>query len=337
MKKFLQGKCTPEEARKVMKWFDTIGEEKFLELVEEDWHHWSEHTTENKDRLLHILGKIHTRISEKELDLIHKEKQLFPTVTPYKRYNYRRYSVAAVVGLLAFAAITFVLHWSNLRHDVSAVALKSKQVPKGQKASLYLSDGTKVILNAGSRITYPERFSDTSRVVQLQGEAFFDVVKDKEKPFSVISGDLITTALGTSFNVKAYEQGESVEIALATGKVEVRGNRKKKTPVILLPGESLTLDTGRGVFRKEKFSTKEKLGWIENLLYFRDAEAREVFGTLERWYGVEFIFNKEVGEKWRYSGEFKNKSLETVLKGIAYVKEFEFSFKGASQVEIYFK
>ena len=337
LKKFIQGKCTPEESRIIMEWFNTHGDEKFLELIEEDWHNWENNTSEHAGRLRHALDKIHAKISEKELDLIHKEKQISPAITPYRLHNYGNYAAAALIGLLLIAAIIFVSRFSAAPDGEKVVALKSKQVPFGQKATIYLSDGTKVMLNAGSHITFPERFSENSREVLLEGEAFFEVVKDQVRPFSVVSGDVTTIALGTSFNVKAYGNGDRVEVALATGKVKVRYNRDMKDPVILLPGELLSLETSTDTFNKENFIAKEKLGWTESLLYFKDAEAQEVFKTLERWYGVEFIFNKAVKKRWSYSGEFKNKSLEIVLQGIAYVKEFEFSFKEGKQVEIYFK
>ncbi|MDN5202173.1 FecR domain-containing protein [Fulvivirgaceae bacterium BMA10] len=337
LKKFIQGKCTREESQNVMSWFDTQGEEKFLELVENDWHSWEEETSEEGNQLKHILGKIHTRISEKELNLVHKEKQIPNTRTTYKPYSYRKYSLAAVISLLLIAGVAFVIQFSNTPKVEKKVELKRKKIPLGQKATIYLSDGTKVMLNAGSSISYPEKFSKTSREVSLEGEAFFEVVEDKIRPFSVISGDITTTALGTSFNVNAYQENDHIEVALASGKVLIKDNNKEVKRTVLAPGELLNLDLNTGNSNKENFNVKEKLGWTESLLYFNDAGAKEVFSTLKRWYGVEFTFNREMTEKWKYSGEFKNKSLETVLKGISYVKDFDFVFRDGKHIDVYFK
>ena len=337
LKKFIQGKCTYEESQTIIEWFNENGEEKFLKLIEEDWYNWESGTGENSERLRHALDKIHAKISENDLNPVHREKQILFTSSPYKSHNYSKYSIAAVISLLLIAALVYVLRLPGSSNQQSVVELKKKQVPFGQKATIYLDDGTKVMLNAGSYITFPEKFPGHSREVLLEGEAFFEVIKDEKRPFSVVSGDVKTVALGTSFNVKAYSNMGKVEVALATGKVEVMDRHHKTEPVALAPGEVLILNTSNGASRKENFITKEKLGWTNHLIYFNDAEASEVFTTLERWYGVEFIFNKEVKKRWRYSGEFKNKSLEIVLKGISYVKEFEFSLKEGKQVEIYFK
>ncbi|MDN5213473.1 FecR domain-containing protein [Fulvivirgaceae bacterium BMA12] len=337
LRKFMRGECTHEEFQTVISWFNEHGEEKFLDLIEADWHRWEDHTSDNNERIPRILTKIHTKITEKELDLVHKEKQISPMPIAYKRHNYSKYSVAAVISLLLVAAAIFVLRFSVEPADQSVVALKRKEVPTGQKATIYLDDGTKVKLNAGSNIEFPEKFSENAREVLLEGEAFFEVVEDQKRPFTVISGDVTTTALGTSFNVKAYDNEGNVEVALATGKVKIKDNRHNSVPIILIPGEILNLDTNNGKSSKANFISKEKLGWTESLLYFKDAGAQQVFTTLERWYGVKFTFNKEVREGWKYSGEFKNKSLEIVLEGISYVKEFEFSFRDGKQVEIYFK
>lgn len=338
LKKFIQGKSTCEESQVVIAWFNEHGEAKFLKLIEEDWYSWESDIGEHSDQLRNALQKIHAKISEKELNLVHKEKQISSAPTPYKSPDYTKYAVAAVISLLLVAAITYyIARLPDPSKDETGVALKAKQVPFGQKATIYLGDGTKVMLNAGSYITFPEKFPSHSREVFLEGEAFFEVVKDEQRPFSVVSGDVTTVALGTSFNVKAYCNVDEVEVALVTGKVAVSDRHYKTAPVALAPGELLILNTSNGASRKEHFTAKEKLGWTNHLLYFNDAEASEVFTTLERWYGVEFIFNKAVKKRWRYSGEFKNKSLEIVLEGISYVKAFEFSFKEGKQVEIHFK
>ena len=338
LKKFLQDRCTNEEYQKVITWYNTHGEEELLKLIEEDWHQWEDYDAEKIGELQHILQKTHSMILEDQLDLANKEKYIKPAITSYRPYNYHRYTVAVMASFLLVLATLFVFRYFNPSDVENLGEIKRKYVPFGQKATIYLDDGTKVVLNAGSEIKYAEKFSKTSREVWLEGEGFFEVVKDPDRPFSVVSGNLTTVALGTSFNVRAYKGEENIEVALATGKVEVRGNRENGiTPVVLAPGELVNLDMITGESRKENFSASEKLGWTENLLYFKEAKAREIFATLERWYGVKFIFNKELREEWEYSGEFKNKSLETVLEGIAYVKEFRFSFKEGKQVEIDFK
>ena len=177
LKKFIQGKCTCEESQVVIAWFNEHGEAKFLKLIEEDWYSWESDIGEHSDQLRNALQKIHAKISEKELNLVHKEKQISSAPAPYKSPDYTKYAVAAVISLLLVAAITYyIARLPDPSKDETGVALKAKQVPFGQKATIYLGDGTKVMLNAGSCITFPEKFPSHSREVLLEGEAFFVVV-----------------------------------------------------------------------------------------------------------------------------------------------------------------
>lgn len=193
-----------------------------------------------------------------------------------------------------------------------------------------MPDGTKVILNSNSSVKYIDGGKIAQRQVQLQGEAFFEVVKDSLRPFTVTSNGVRTTALGTSFNVKIKDSGQ-VQVALLTGKVEVVGETDKK--VVLLPGKSALVDT-HGEMVISVFDEMEITGWKEGVLVFKDNSLAEIIKRLENWYGVTIISNLKPASNFRYSGINNNETLEEVLNGISFVHHFKYEIAGDT-VKIY--
>lgn len=252
----------------------------------------------------------------------------------------RRAVIAASV--LVFLGFSVGLYQSVFDSDEkpasAAVETIHKQNPWGQKSTVFLSDGSEVTLNSGSALSYPKDFSDQERVVRLEGEAFFKVAKDAQRPFRVISKNVTTTALGTSFNVKAFESESHVSVALVTGKVLVAHN----TPLdgheghfILKPGEQATIGSSPEDIAKTTFDMREMTAWKDGVIYFKNASAQRVFSYLEKWYGVEIREENRPRKKWNYTGEFNNMDLHNVLSSIGFTMNFEFRKEG-KQVLIHY-
>jgi len=204
----------------------------------------------------------------------------------------------------------------------------TKETQKGQKLNLSLPDGTKVMLNADSRITYNQAFGRTSREVQLEGEAFFDVVKDSLRPFSVHHTGFVTTALGTSFNISSYKNTDYIAIALASGKVQViQKNAPKDSIYVLEPGEQLSYHEKQDSVSLNAFNPKAVLAWKEGIIYLSHADEQRVISTLERWYGLNFKVLGESKSKWNVSAKFDNQSLKSVLKSLSYTMDFSYSIQ----------
>tara|TARA_Y100001972_G_scaffold127625_2_gene185067 strand:- start:12102 stop:13160 length:1059 start_codon:yes stop_codon:yes gene_type:complete len=201
----------------------------------------------------------------------------------------------------------------------------------GQKASFYLPDGSHVNLNAGSTLYYYVCNECNTRELILEGEAFFDVKRDTERPFIVKTSNLSATVLGTSFNVKAYPEEDKTEVALVTGKVSVAG--KKTIPTVLTPHEMATYQHDRQKTTVGGFNLEEITGWKDKILVFEDVSFRELTATLSRWYGVEFIISdsarsvKKFMNRKDYKGKYNNKSLETVLEAISFSYDFDYEIK----------
>lgn len=242
---------------------------------------------------------------------------------------------AAIITLILISTLVLYLTTNNhgTSEDIQVSEWVIKKNPWGQKSTIFLSDGSEVILNAGSTLKYTENFSDTERALQLEGEAFFTVSKDSLRPFRVYSNGVMTEALGTSFNVKAYPYEPIISVALATGKVQVTQLTGKRVPFTLEPGQQLEYDQENDHTLIAPFDSRETLSWKSGIIYFKNASEQQVFARLEQWYGVKFhINNSPHVKKWTYTAEFANKSLENVLQSISFSMDFGFTISNKNVV-----
>lgn len=210
--------------------------------------------------------------------------------------------------------------------ELIQLATVEKSNLKGRKTTFRLPDGTIVNLNSDSKFEYIDDIENHRRILKLEGEAFFEVAEDKDKPFTVISGNISTTALGTSFNVKAYPAENEFKVVLITGKVAITTNGSSNDEKIYLaPGFGVTYSNKTNDLIKYNFDEEFELGWKNSTLYFDESDIDEVIMELERWYGLTIrVKNKNKVKRWKYSSKFSNESLENVLKGISYIQEFEY-------------
>ncbi|AWW30807.1 hypothetical protein DN752_12095 [Echinicola strongylocentroti] len=216
------------------------------------------------------------------------------------------------------------------------VAWIIREALPGEKKKVSLPDGSSVILNSASTLRYRTDFGVSHRDVTLIGESYFDVAKDSLRPFRVYTGELMTEAVGTAFNVSAFE-GEAAQVQLVEGKVKVELHPKDDTEVdriYLDPGEQAMASAG--TFAKGKFDPRTALLWTEGTLYFDDQPFANVMKALERWYGVTIESEGQKPSSLRVSGEFHRDNLENVLQSISYSFDFDFNIDH-KQVSIHFK
>ena len=206
--------------------------------------------------------------------------------------------------------------------------LTVRENPKGRKTTLNLSDGSRVILNSASKISFARPFKEDHREVYLEGEAFFEVEKDENRPFRVVTQNMTTTVLGTSFNVRAYPEDLDIRVSLTTGKVTIDKLNKEANPQVLSPGEQLIYLKSEDTFQKTKFDLKEVVSWKDNILFFRDASESAVISRLEYWYDVEIKVLNKSPKTWAINAEFDNRPLESVLRTLSYTMDFDFSIEG---------
>lgn len=245
----------------------------------------------------------------------------------HRPWNYHKVSrVATTVLLILSLGLAGYLGARKRKKDPPPIAYLTKEALPGTKANFYLPDGTRVDLNAGSTLYYPERFSSQERVVEVQGEAYLEVAKDHTRPFKVKTGVVVTEALGTIFHVRNDQ--EEVAIALVEGKVQVsiETTDQNKDKLILMPGEQAVLEHEKRLV-KDLFDVEKVTAWTRNTILFENAEQQEVVHTLEQWYGVTISTQGQASKPWNFTGKFQDKSLEYVLQSVGYTMDFHFTIE----------
>jgi ferric-dicitrate binding protein FerR (iron transport regulator) len=181
------------------------------------------------------------------------------------------------------------------------------------RSSLTLPDGTKVWLNAGSKLNYPVSFSERYRVVNLEGEAYFEVKEDKKWPFVVHSGNMNVVVTGTTFNCNAYPENEQIQTVLVEGQVTVL-NGSATVSKVLQPNEMASFNNISQEVSKTKIDPEKYIAWKSGKLMFRDDKMNLVVEKLERWYNVEFEIKDPEIIDYVYTATFIDESLDQVLK-----------------------
>ncbi len=222
---------------------------------------------------------------------------------------------------------------------------------KGTKSNIQLPDGTLAWLNADSKLVYNKDFSGSTREIILQGEAYFDVVKDKTRPFIIHTKTVDIKVLGTAFNVRAYETEKNTETSLFRGSVEVTLHNNPEKKIVLKPNEKLLVNnkefslTSAQKDEKTKsyaanaanitvgkvhFETKDSTAletlWIKNKLVFDEETLEEAAQKIERWYDVKVIINGDDNLKHTsYSAIFENETLAQVMEALKITGSFRYT------------
>ena len=180
-------------------------------------------------------------------------------------------------------------------YDEGAAAPVSNTITttKGRYYQLILPDGSGVWLNAASSITYPVAFTGSSREVSITGEVYFEVAKDKSRPFRVTANEVQVEVLGTHFNINGYTNESNTSITLLEGSVRVSGNKAKYQPLILAPGQQARIG-GQGVELVPKANIDEVMAWKNGTFSYQDADIQTVMRQMERWYDIEVKFEGRI-------------------------------------------
>lgn len=266
-------------------------------------------------------------------------------ITPFrKRRRFRRRISLAISSLIIILIIGSF--WLNDSKPAAAIEKKAEQDPivanNGSRSRSLLPDGTTVWLNAGSRLHYENDFNGATREVRLEGEAFFDVIKQANRPFIVHTSGIDIKVLGTAFNVKSYPEDKTVETTLYRGAVQVsrqdditkkiiqlRPNEKlilakqaankgselseQKTPVTKqLPASFVITHIDSTKKESERFET----AWLYSRLEFRGNDFEELAHKLERWYNVTIVFADEQVKNLNFNGSFEKENVEQAFKAL---------------------
>lgn len=297
---FITDKCSPSQVESVLRKMREGGyEEEWIAAMEV-----AEETLASRD----IAHHLKTKLPFDKADLLRKiQKESGIRGPRLIKWPIALTSAAAV--LMVVATVFFFpggLSDQQASHQSSTVK-QAKPKSDTQRRWLKLPDGTTVVLNAGSKLDYPESFDGLSiREVSLSGEAFFDVKHDAAKPFVINTGKLKTTVLGTAFNIKAYPTSDSITVTVTRGKVMVQ--QAEKTLAILTPQEQLEWVLRSPAILNKKVSLPEVLAWKASDLIIDDLTFEEAALLISKRYRVRVEFLNENIKACRFTAAFLNRN-----------------------------
>ena len=317
---YLSGQANDKELEKVSEWVNAsdLNKNQFSKIKK----YWETSKMDvTSDRTSIALAKLNERIFQDRPEATNEPNIIATPAARKFPQRFIQYAAAAMV-LIAVGLYYFTFNVPEVVQQ--QVALVQKANTEGVKSQVQLPDGTHVWLNAASSISYSENFSDTARLIDLKGEAYFEVVKDVKRPFRVTTGRYVTTALGTSFNINSFDSN-NIKVSLLTGKVDVKDKQSTKS-VLLLPGDQAYIDQSQLV--ATTFNEFGVVAWKNGTISFDNTNFDEMIDVLERWYDVKFVVqNLSDDEKNQLlaTGKFKKQTLKNVLDVLSHSMKFQYS------------
>ncbi|HLA57152.1 MAG TPA: FecR domain-containing protein [Puia sp.] len=295
-----------------------------------------------------------------------------PEIRPVKtRQRYRFWRYAATVACIAILAGLGFNYFRQPKPRIDQPKPQGENVTtrgnefisrSGARTKLVLPDGSQVWLNAGSKLNYSNAYNETLREVDLEGEAYFDVVKATDRPFIVHASSLNIRAVGTAFVVKSYPQDETIETTLLRGIIEVTRKDLPDGPkVILKPNEKLIfskqLETEVHRYASDTSSRSAKIigkisvaaisiaipdsnkvetSWVYNRLVFDGDTFQELAKKMERWYNVKIVIKNKELLRYRFKGAFENETITEALNALQLTAEFSYKINN-NEVDVFKK
>lgn len=248
------------------------------------------------DLLEQLTASTHSPRKEFDAESSYNKLEKSITVKSPKLRPFKYISIAAsIILILGFS-------FMYCRHSIATITIQTLAETK----TIALPDGTKVILNHFSSLSYPEEFNEDSRNVQLSGEGYFEVMKNPQQPFIVTAEEIKVRVLGTHFNINAYSNNRNVTTTLLEGSVEVTEN-KNSDKVILKPNESAIYDkvTTTLIQQKDKHAQNE-IAWCDGNILFDDMPLKEIVQELSNRFGVDIQIEDSNLQDFRLTGRFTN-------------------------------
>lgn len=328
--RYLNNRCTEEEKAIIQRWIELAGEQWYERYFDEHYHTVQEPgaSTAADAVFMQVLQVIRNG---------HQREQTAPetparVVALGKDRSSRRWWVAAACMVLIAGATWFSLRQGKRKAGGTGYEMAWVQVANtGQEVKkVILPDSSQVALNKGSQIRYRREFEQKERMVELTGEAFFDVAHDSHKPFIVKAGNATTVVYGTAFNIQAYSAEDQVAIALQRGKIGIRHANQGQTSEerILSPGQLYQYHKGTGSIDIATIPPEQIGGWRKGGLSFYNMPLKDVITQLERKFGVRFQWNGKVPVENTFTAYFPAASLEQVLNHLQFTGDWQFRRNG---------
>ena len=320
---YLAGESSAEESRKVERWINATSQNRReYENIKEIWE-CSASQPDFGEKFFDADGDWQQLKDELRLDKTQGTSTSSSSSIDYdvsrNRFWPSVFRAAAVVLIAALIGIVAYQNWTLFDEEPVEPALREISTALAQRVNLTLSDGTRVLLNAGSTLRLPETFEANKREVYLQGQAFFNVEKNPDRPFIIHSGDVETRVLGTSFSLRAYPGEQEITVAVKEGRVSFKAaDTTTGQQVILSPDELGRFDLSASRIESQPVDDMALyLGWVDGYLKFKETPLEDVAVELERRYGVQIRFKDEGLKSLSLTALLKSRSIKNVLDVIS--------------------
>ena len=347
----LSGDATPDELCELGSFLEVSTEEKNIaDGIEMYWNQKNDLVIineETEEERFHFILNADNNDGKDD-----KEIEVIPVIKSIKQHKYKWFYAAASVIIIIGLSLLLRRYLENDLNPSSKTGIQQVFVKPGSKSKIILPDGTVVRLNGSSKLSYNKDFNKNVREVNLEGEAYFDVTKDAAHPFIVHTSNIDIRVLGTLFNVKSYDEDQTIETTLLRGSIEVYNKNDPSAPMVILkPNEKL-------IFRKEQDdkipehnnvdvnstkkiipdenisistlpankpdSVKNETSWLYNKLVIDGDDFTEMAEKMERWYGVKIEILSPKLKQNHFKGIFKNETIEQALDALQLTVKFKY-------------
>ena len=310
IEKYFDGNITDAEIKELSDW---IKNDRHLQ----NW--WEEEFSKSDAGINPVLrDKLFARIKEQtqgKEETQGKENSRTIRMNPWKW-------AAAIVLPICIAFFTYYLIDSSQTVGAPFIV----KADKGDKATIELPDGTNVVLNSASQLSYLNNFGENVRRVQLNGEAYFKVAHDEKRAFIVQVGDLEVKVLGTSFNVSAYEDAKDVTVVLLEGKVGVYA---QKISHIMKPGDKIEYNKATHKITATQVHPNDYIEWTKGNMYFEKESLENIMKTLSRIYDVEIRFDSNKLPNEYFTGTIPGGGIQNALNILMLTSPFYYEMDGS--------
>ncbi len=305
--KYFAGEATDEERRQVDEWLtaDNSHSKEFDEF----------------SKLWNLTGKA---AGKEDINLEEEWKKL-ESVLHIKQI--RIVSFSRIIQIAASVILVSTLAFWGIQIS----RIKTEKAPAASLSVVTLPDGSLVSLNAGSRISFYKGFGLTHRKINLKGEAFFEVSKDKKLPFQVNTGQAVVKVVGTKFNLKAYKDKPVIKISVTEGTVILYNSRQPEKAATLNAGETGTFDKRLMIISKQPVVDKNDLAWKTKIIDFNNTPLIEVIEVLENTYHYSIIADPHI-QNCAITVRFENRSFDSVIKVLKETLDLSVSYRGKQLV-----
>jgi transmembrane sensor len=334
--RYLSGECSPEDVRTVESWLQENPEhQQSLEHMQRIWS--TQETSAAPSDIDRLWADMAQRTGIAESTSVQSVPQMRTGSSKVLRLltgplgmKQRIWRIAAVLLLMVVTpALIHRVTRTEIQVPVVPV-MQSFEVAPGKQANITLDDGSQITLDAGSVLSYPQKFTGNTREVTLEGAAFFEVTSNPAEPFIVHTGRAAVEVLGTAFNVQAWPTEEHTAVVVTEGRVEFRlaDASRPEDSVILHPGAMSRLGPAGAPSSPQQVTVDEYLSWRNQTRTFTSAPLREVLDQVERWYDISITVGDPETAKQRVTYHLNKQPLQDILSSLSLMTNLTYRQQG---------